>query len=192
MLRRLSDATAVMLTGGDQLRLLDILGGTEFAAELLRRGREGLLVGGSSAGSMALGDPVIVRGEPTAFYERGAIRHQRGPRPAGGRHRGHAPRRARPPGPPGRDGRRIPGRARHRHRGGLRPQSRRRLRHRDGPRRGLLRGRPRRRAGPSVAEEGRASLSAASPCTCSPTATASTSGPGRCGAAEPIGTVRRG
>ncbi len=31
-----------MFTGGDQLRLLDILGGTEFAAELLRRGRDGL------------------------------------------------------------------------------------------------------------------------------------------------------
>ena len=60
-----------MFTGGDQLRLLDILMGTEFVAELRRRGREGLVVGGSSAGSMALGDPVIVRGDPTAFYEDG-------------------------------------------------------------------------------------------------------------------------
>jgi cyanophycinase len=67
-----------MLTGGDQLRLLDILGGTAFAAELRRRCRAGLLVGGSSAGSMALGDPVIVRGDPAEFYEPGAIRHQPG------------------------------------------------------------------------------------------------------------------
>ena len=67
----------VMLTGGDQLRLLDILGGTAFAAELLRRGRDGLLVAGSSAGSMALGDPVIVRGDPAEFHGAGAIRHER-------------------------------------------------------------------------------------------------------------------
>jgi cyanophycinase len=78
MLAKLREATAVMLTGGDQLRLIDILGGTAFAAELLRRGREGLLVAGSSAGSMALGDPVIVRGDPAEFHEPGAIRHERG------------------------------------------------------------------------------------------------------------------
>ena len=78
MLAKLREATGVMLTGGDQLRLLDILGGTGFAAELLRRGRDGLLVGGSSAGSMALGDPVIVRGDPAEFFEPGAIRHLRG------------------------------------------------------------------------------------------------------------------
>jgi cyanophycinase len=72
------DATAMMFTGGDQLRLLDILEGTEFVAELRRRSREALVIGGSSAGSMALGDPVIVRGEPTAFYEAGAIRYAPG------------------------------------------------------------------------------------------------------------------
>lgn len=73
----LRDATAVMFTGGDQLRLLDILMGTEFCAELRHRGRS-LVVGGSSAGSMALGDPVIVRGDPAEFYEPGAIRRAPG------------------------------------------------------------------------------------------------------------------
>ena len=73
MLQALEDATAVMFTGGDQLRLLSILQGTRFVDELRRRSRDGLVVGGSSAGSMALGDPVIVRGEPTRFYEPGAI-----------------------------------------------------------------------------------------------------------------------
>ena len=72
-LRALAAATAVMFTGGDQLRLLSILQGTRFADELRRRSRHGLLVGGSSAGAMALGDPVIVRGDPTRFYEAGAI-----------------------------------------------------------------------------------------------------------------------
>ena len=77
-LRRLREATAVMFTGGDQLRLLDLLMGSEFVAELRRRGRDGLLVGGSSAGSMALGDPVIVRGDPAVFYDARAIRRAPG------------------------------------------------------------------------------------------------------------------
>lgn len=75
----LREATGVMFTGGDQLRLLDAFAGTDFVAELRRRCREGgLVVGGSSAGSMALGDPVIVRGEPTAFFKPGAIRYAPG------------------------------------------------------------------------------------------------------------------
>ena len=77
-LAALGEATGVMFTGGDQKRLLDIFEGTSFVAELRRRGRSGLLVGGSSAGAMALGDPVIVRGEPTEFYEDGAIRRAPG------------------------------------------------------------------------------------------------------------------
>jgi cyanophycinase len=72
-LKALHGATAIMFTGGDQLRLLSILQGTKFVDELRRRAGEGLLVGGSSAGAMALGDPMIVRGEPTRFYEPGAI-----------------------------------------------------------------------------------------------------------------------
>lgn len=72
-LSALEDATAIMFTGGDQLRLLSILQGTRFVDELRRRSRDGLVVGGSSAGAMALGDPVIVRGEPTRFYDPGAI-----------------------------------------------------------------------------------------------------------------------
>ena len=75
MLQALAAATAIMFTGGDQLRLLSILQGTRFIDELRRRSRDDLVVGGSSAGSMALGDPVIVRGEPTRFYEPGAIPH---------------------------------------------------------------------------------------------------------------------
>lgn len=73
-LRRLREATGVMFTGGDQLRLLTILEGTRFADELRQRGcQEGLVVGGSSAGAMALGDPAIVRGDAKRFYESGAI-----------------------------------------------------------------------------------------------------------------------
>jgi cyanophycinase len=78
VLGRLRAATGVMFTGGDQLRVLDILMGTEFAAELRRLGAGRAVVGGSSAGSMALGDPVIVRGEPSEFFEPGAIRRAPG------------------------------------------------------------------------------------------------------------------
>ena len=77
-LRSLAGATGVMFTGGDQLRLLDILMGTEFAAEVRRLGDSRTVIGGSSAGAMALGDPVIVRGEPSEFYEAGAIRRAPG------------------------------------------------------------------------------------------------------------------
>lgn len=77
-LQRLGDATAVMFTGGDQLRLLEIFSGARFMAALRRRVREGMVVGGSSAGAMSLGDPAIVRGEPTEFYEDAAIRHAPG------------------------------------------------------------------------------------------------------------------
>jgi cyanophycinase len=77
-LRRLRAATGVLFTGGDQLRLLDILMGTEFAAELRRAGEGATVIGGSSAGAMALGDPVIVRGEPSEFHEAGAIRRAPG------------------------------------------------------------------------------------------------------------------
>jgi len=78
MLKALHAATAIMFTGGDQLRLLSILQGTRFVDELRCRAGEGLVVGGSSAGAMALGDPVIVRGDPTEFYEAGAIPHMPG------------------------------------------------------------------------------------------------------------------
>jgi cyanophycinase len=78
VLRRLRAATGVMFTGGDQLRLLDFLMGTEFAVELGRLGDGPSVIGGSSAGSMALGDPAIVRGDASAFYQAGAIRQAPG------------------------------------------------------------------------------------------------------------------
>jgi cyanophycinase len=77
-LRKLAEATGVMFTGGDQLRLLEIFSGALFMAALRQRIREGLVIAGSSAGAMALGDPTIVRGEPSEFYEPGAIRHAPG------------------------------------------------------------------------------------------------------------------
>jgi cyanophycinase len=76
--RRLDDVTAVVITGGDQLRLLEIVGGTRFCSCLHDRWQDGLAVVGSSAGAMALGDPVIVRGEPEVFYLCDGVRTQPG------------------------------------------------------------------------------------------------------------------
>ena len=76
-LQRLSDATAVMFTGGVQLRARRPHG-HRVRRRVAPPQRDGVVIGGSSAGSIALGDPVILRGEPTAFYEPGAIRHAPG------------------------------------------------------------------------------------------------------------------
>lgn len=70
---QLDRATGVLLSGGDQLRLLSILGGTRFMACLIQRFEDGLNVAGSSAGAMAVGDPVIVRGEAKDFYRKESI-----------------------------------------------------------------------------------------------------------------------
>lgn len=64
----LEQATGILLTGGDQLRLISMLRGSKWAARLIQRFREGLHVAGTSAGAMAIGDPVIVRGEGKDFY----------------------------------------------------------------------------------------------------------------------------
>ena len=75
---RLGDATGVVFSGGDQRRLLDIVGGTRFLACLRDRWLAGLAIAGSSAGAMALGHPVIVRGEPSAFYRGDGVRARPG------------------------------------------------------------------------------------------------------------------
>jgi cyanophycinase len=67
-LEGLEQATAVLFTGGDQLRLVTCLRGTRFMTRLIERFSQGLPVAGTSAGAMALGDPMIVGGEGKEFY----------------------------------------------------------------------------------------------------------------------------
>lgn len=55
-------ATGVYFTGGDQLRLVTTLGGTDFARALHARHAEGLHIGGTSAGASALSTVMIARG----------------------------------------------------------------------------------------------------------------------------------
>lgn len=54
--------TGVFISGGDQMRLASILGGTEFARVLEERVRAGLTLAGSSAGAAGMSSSMIVRG----------------------------------------------------------------------------------------------------------------------------------
>ncbi len=58
----LRQATGVYFTGGDQLKLVTTLGGTEFARALHECYRSGLQIGGTSAGASAMSTVMIARG----------------------------------------------------------------------------------------------------------------------------------
>lgn len=71
----LDDVTGVFISGGDQMRLVSMLGGTEFARLLEDRVRHTpLVLAGSSAGAAGMSAAMIVRGEPTSHPHRDAIR----------------------------------------------------------------------------------------------------------------------
>ncbi|HEX5758733.1 MAG TPA: cyanophycinase [Thermoanaerobaculia bacterium] len=59
----LEPATGLFITGGNQLRLSSVLGGTGLAATIHRRHREGLVVAGTSAGASLLSTHMIALGE---------------------------------------------------------------------------------------------------------------------------------
>jgi cyanophycinase len=60
---RLEKAAAIFFSGGDQLKLTSIYGGTELLVLLKQRYiRDGLVIGGTSAGAMALSTPMIYGG----------------------------------------------------------------------------------------------------------------------------------
>lgn len=71
----MKSVTGVFLTGGDQLRLSALIGGTQFLTELKSKVRKGKLVlAGSSAGAACMSSTMIVRGEPTVQPLRDSIR----------------------------------------------------------------------------------------------------------------------
>jgi cyanophycinase len=61
-LASLAEATGVFLTGGDQLRLSTLLGGTPVARLLRRRNAAGATIAGTSAGAAFLAEHMIARG----------------------------------------------------------------------------------------------------------------------------------
>jgi len=58
----LRDATGIFMTGGNQLRLSSIIGGTRLADAVLDRFRQGAVVAGTSAGASALSSHMIAFG----------------------------------------------------------------------------------------------------------------------------------
>jgi cyanophycinase len=66
-----SDATAVFLTGGNQLRLSAVVSGTRLGRALVERHRHGLVVAGTSAGASAMASHMV------AFGSGGATPKQR-------------------------------------------------------------------------------------------------------------------
>src|SRR3954470_22206363 len=63
LMQMLERSTAVLLTGGDQLRATSMMAGTRFGDRLKDRyQREGLLVAGTSAGAAAMSSTMIIRG----------------------------------------------------------------------------------------------------------------------------------
>jgi len=59
----LEKATGVFFTGGDQLRITGILGGTRLGRTLHRLYERGVIIAGTSAGASAMSDTMIVGGE---------------------------------------------------------------------------------------------------------------------------------
>jgi cyanophycinase len=58
----LSDATGIFLTGGNQVRLSVLIGGTRFEETVRRRHREGAVIAGTSAGASILSAHMIAGG----------------------------------------------------------------------------------------------------------------------------------
>jgi len=73
--QRLKDTDALMFTGGNQLRLTAIFGGTEFLDILKRRYREeNFVIAGTSAGAMAMSSTMIYQGDAERAHLKGEVK----------------------------------------------------------------------------------------------------------------------
>ncbi|MBX7080621.1 MAG: cyanophycinase [Nannocystaceae bacterium] len=70
---RLAAATGVFLTGGNQLRISTILGGTKVAKQIRTLNARGVIVGGTSAGAAILSEHMIAFGESGATPRAGLV-----------------------------------------------------------------------------------------------------------------------
>ncbi len=71
----LDGITGVFITGGDQMRLVSILGGTLFSQKLRRMVAEtDIVVAGTSAGAAGMSTSMIVRGESTPHPHKNSVR----------------------------------------------------------------------------------------------------------------------
>jgi cyanophycinase len=73
-LRRLGEATGIFFTGGNQLRLTTLLGGTQVARLVRLRNAGGVAVGGTSAGASFLSEHMIAFGDEGSSVISGSVR----------------------------------------------------------------------------------------------------------------------
>jgi cyanophycinase len=74
-LERIKKADGVMFTGGNQMRLSMIFGGTEFLRTLINRYQnENFLIAGTSAGAMAMSNTMIYQGSSTGALLKGEVK----------------------------------------------------------------------------------------------------------------------
>ena len=73
-LRRLEEASGIFFTGGNQLRLTTLLGGTPVAKLVRNRNANGVTVGGTSAGAGILSEHMIAFGDEGSSVISGSVR----------------------------------------------------------------------------------------------------------------------
>lgn len=75
-IERIKQCDAVMFSGGNQLRLSSIFGGTEFLQILLDRlnDEEDFVIAGTSAGAMAMSNTMIYEGNATKAHLKGEVK----------------------------------------------------------------------------------------------------------------------
>ena len=73
-LERLEQATGIFFTGGNQLRLTTLLGGTPVAKLVRSRNAQGVTVGGTSAGASILSEHMIAFGDEGSSVISGSVR----------------------------------------------------------------------------------------------------------------------
>ena len=71
----LDGVTGVFMTGGDQMRLVSVLGGTRFSQKLRQLAAEtDIVLAGTSAGAAGMSTSMIVRGESTPHPHKNSVR----------------------------------------------------------------------------------------------------------------------
>jgi cyanophycinase len=73
-LQRIEEATGIFFTGGNQLRLTTLLGGTPVAKLIRARNAQGVTVGGTSAGASILSEHMIAFGDEGSSVVSGSVR----------------------------------------------------------------------------------------------------------------------
>ncbi|MEH6648229.1 cyanophycinase [Sulfitobacter sp.] len=71
--RMLDEATGIFITGGNQLRLSAILGGTLLVKQIRRRNAEGIPVAGTSAGASIMSEHMVAGGQGNESPAEGAV-----------------------------------------------------------------------------------------------------------------------